>query len=308
MEKSTEIVVVGSTNVDMVARVAHLPLPGETIGEAEYSVAYGGKGANQAVAAAKAGGHVTFVSYLGEDVYTDALLASFKEAGINTEYIRKLRGVSTGVALIFVSEAGENSIAVAPGANGLLQGDGVRELFPLIERAGVLVLQLEIPFPTVTALVEYAHSVGTKVVLNPAPAKKIPLDLLRQVDVLILNETEAAFITGKSFQEAEAMDMAQYLCGEGVQTVILTLGKKGSVVAGKGLAESIPSYKVKAVDTTGAGDTFCGAFVARWMEGSDVLASVRFATAAAALSVTRAGAQPSIPSKEEVLEFVSNEK
>ena len=126
MEKSTEIVVVGSTNVDMVARVAHLPLPGETIGEAEYSVAYGGKGANQAVAAAKAGGHVTFVSYLGEDVYADALLASFKEAGINTEYIRKLRGVSTGVALIFVSEAGENCIAVAPGANGLLQGDGVR--------------------------------------------------------------------------------------------------------------------------------------------------------------------------------------
>lgn len=304
MEKCKKIVVVGSTNVDLIARVSHLPKPGETIGKAEYKVAYGGKGANQAIAAARSGGCVTFVSCLGDDAYADPLISSFADSGINVDYVQKCIDQSTGVAFIFVAESGENCIAVAPGANNLLQKEKIEAILPIIEDADALVLQLEIPYESVIALIEYAHSIGTKVILNPAPAKQIPFDILEKVDVLILNETEALFITGQSFTSSEAGAIAQSLRRKEGQVVILTLGKKGSVIVSDEVEKRVASYMVNAVDTTGAGDTFCGAFVARWIDGEPLQDCVQFATAAAALSVTKIGAQTSIPNKKEVIEFM----
>lgn len=304
MEKCKKIVVVGSTNVDLIARVSHLPKPGETIGKAEYKVAYGGKGANQAIAAARSGGCVTFVSCLGDDAYADPLISSFADSGINVDYVQKCIDQSTGVAFIFVAESGENCIAVAPGANNLLQKEKIEAILPIIEDADALVLQLEIPYESVIALIEYAHSIGTKVILNPAPAKQIPFDILEKVDVLILNETEALFITGQSFTSSEAVAIAQSLRRREGQVVILTLGQKGSVIVSDEVEKQVSSHAVKTVDTTGAGDTFCGAFVARWIEGEPLHDCVQFATAAAALSVTKVGAQTSIPNEKEVLDFI----
>lgn len=306
MEGCKKIVVVGSTNVDLIARVSHLPKPGETIGGAEYKVSYGGKGANQAIAAARSGGCVTFVSCLGDDAYADALISSFSESGINVDYVQKCTGQSTGVAFIFVAESGENCIAVAPGANNLLRKERIEAIFPIIEEADALVLQLEIPYESVTTLIEYAHGAGTKVVLNPAPARQIPFDILEKVDVLILNETEALFIAGKSLTVSEPVAIAQSLHRREGQVLILTLGQKGSVIVSDEVKRQIPSYTVKAADTTGAGDTFCGAFVARWIDGESLQDCVQFATAAAALSVTKIGAQTSIPYEKDVLEFMYN--
>lgn len=304
MNRKKKIVVVGSTNVDLIARVAHLPQPGETIGEAGYTTSFGGKGANQALAATRSGGNVTFVSCLGDDAYSDALVSSFVSSGMHVDYIQQCPGQPTGVAFIFVAENGENCIAVAPGANNLLQADKIDAILPVIKEADALVLQLEIPYQSVITLIDYAQSVGTKVILNPAPAREISTEVLDKVDVLILNETEASLITGQSLTTSEPISIARTLCKREGQIVILTLGKKGSVVLSGDTEEQIPSYAVKAVDTTGAGDTFCGAFVARWIEDGQLMEAIRFATAAAALSVTKIGAQSSIPLEVEVLDFL----
>lgn len=304
MKQQKKLIVVGSTNIDLIARVAHLPQPGETIGEAEYTTSFGGKGANQALAAARSGGDVTFISCLGHDAYSDALISSFASSGMHVDYIQQCPAHPTGVAFIFVAENGENCIAVAPGANSLLQKDKIEAILPVIKEADVLVLQLEIPYQSVITLIDYAHSMGTKIILNPAPAKEIPAAVLEKVDVLILNETEASLLTGQSLDTSEPIVIARTLCKNEGQIVILTLGQKGSVVVSGDVAEQIPSYTVKAVDTTGAGDTFCGAFVARWIEDGQLIEAVRFATAAAALSVTKIGAQSSIPLEVEVLDFL----
>lgn len=301
-----KIVVVGSSNMDLIVRVSHLPQPGETIGGAVYTTAYGGKGANQAVAAARMGGNVTFVSAVGDDVHGERLIPYFGAMGMNVGFISKERDLPTGVAFIWVGDNGENCIAVAPGANGSLIGEKVEKILPAIHQADVLVLQLEIPYETVTRLIEYAHEVGTKVVLNPAPAQEMEKVVLQKTDVLILNETEAEIITGKSFADFDPCSVAECLRAMGPEVVILTLGAAGSVLVSSQLKEYIPGYQVNVVDTTGAGDTFCGAFVARWMETNDLEGSVRYATAAAAISVTALGAQPSIPYKDGVIEFIRN--
>lgn len=301
------ILVVGSTNVDMIARVHHLPVPGETVGDAQYCVAYGGKGANQAVAAAVSGhSHVEFVSFLGNDIYADKLICLFQKRGLSVEYIKKCPGSTTGVAFILVADNGENCIAVAPGANNLMQGKELSGIYPLVEKADVLMLQLEIPYATVLALIDYAVHVGTKVVLNPAPARQIPMELLAKVDVLILNETEATAIVGTSCSLETAANIARHLCVRRGQVIILTLGDKGAMVVVDGQDQElyIPAIPVHVVDTTGAGDTFCGAFVSRWIEQGDVLEACSFATAAAALSVTKYGAQSSIPDLVEVEDFL----
>ena len=305
MDNRKSILVIGSSNVDLIARVSHLPIPGETVGDAEYCVAYGGKGANQAVAAARAGGHVTFVSCLGDDSYADALMASFHNVGIDVSNVRRCSNVSTGVAFIFVDDGGENCIAVAPGANALLGDQELYCVLPLVAQADVLLLQLEIPIKTVLGLIEKAYSVNTKVVLNLAPAQFIPWDTLRKVDVLILNETEADMLLEHPSKGMTALERAHALCSRGIQSVILTLGIAGAAVASVGIEALVPSWPVATVDTTGAGDTFCGAFVARWMEnGGNLLEAVRFATASAALSVTKLGAQTSIPRLEDVELFI----
>lgn len=299
------ILVVGSTNVDMIARVHHLPVPGETVGDAQYCIAYGGKGANQAVAAAVAGNnHVEFVSFLGDDMYADNLMKLFHKKGLSARYVRKCPNSSTGVAFILVADDGENCIAVAPGANKLMQGKELLEIYPLVEKTDVLMLQLEIPYETVLALIDYAVHIGTKVVLNPAPAKQIPMGLLEKVDVLILNETEATAITGTPCSLETSAQIARQLCVRKDQVVILTLGDKGARIVADDQERHIPAIPVKVIDSTGAGDTFCGAFVTRWIERGDVWEACRFATAAAALSVTKPGAQDSIPCLAEIEGFL----
>jgi ribokinase len=222
------------------------------------------------------------------------------------DYIQKCVRHSTGIAFIFVAENGENCIAVAPGANNLLRGERMDTILPVIKEADALVLQLEIPYESVISLIEYAHTVDTKIILNPAPAKQIPSYILEKVDILILNETEAMLIAGQSLDFSEPIGIARSLLRRVGQVVILTLGEKGSVIVSDEMEKQIPSYVVNTVDTTGAGDTFCGAFVAQWVEGVDLQDCVQFATAAAALSVTRIGAQVSIPYQKEVIEFMRN--
>lgn len=296
-----KIVVVGSSNVDLIAKVSHLPQPGETVGNASSSTAYGGKGANQAVAAARLGGKVSFVSCVGDDVHGNTLIPYFEDMGICTKYVYVEKDQPTGVAFILVADNGENCIAVAPGANNQLRGGKIEDFQSVVQEAGLLILQLEIPYETVVRLIEMAHRFGTKVLLNPAPARAMDRHILEKTDILILNETEAEIITGKSFGREKPLDIAVELHAMGPEIVILTLGASGSVIVSKDLKEYIPSHKVKTLDTTGAGDTFCGAFAARWMETGDLLDAVRFATAAAALSVMSLGAQPSIPYKADVL-------
>ena len=301
------ILVVGSTNVDMVARVHHLPVSGETVGDARYGIAYGGKGANQAVAAAVTGNsHVEFVSFLGDDVYADKLMNVFRKRGVVVEHARKCPGSSTGVAFILVADSGENCIAVAPGANSLMQKEELLDIYPLVEKADVLMLQLEIPYETVAALIDYAFQVGTKVILNPAPARQLPLELLMKVDVLILNETEATAITGESCSWETSTHIVRKLHVRQGQVIILTLGDKGAIIVSDNLERHIPALLVKVVDSTGAGDTFCGAFATRWIERGDIEEACHFATAAAALSVTKPGAQDSIPNLVEIEDFRGN--
>ncbi|MCD7935996.1 MAG: ribokinase [Tannerellaceae bacterium] len=306
--KKEGIVIVGSTNVDMIAKIEHLPLPGETVGNAVYSTTYGGKGANQAVAVSRSGGKVTFISNVGDDLYGNELIPYFQENGMNVDYIYKEKDSSTGVALIFVAETGENCIAVAPGANGCLRGGKVEEIYDIIARSEALLLQLEIPYETVAALIDYAWSKGTKVIFNPAPAIPLDTELLSKTDVLIVNETEAEILTGIRFDTSAPDRIAGKLLEMGPGTVILTLGKEGAWIETEEWGQPVPAYTVEVKDTTAAGDTFCGAFTVRWLETDNLLEAVRYATAAAGLSVMNPGAQPSIPVRETIEQFIENFK
>ncbi len=295
------IVVIGSSNTDMIIQLDHLPRPGETILGGEFTTAAGGKGANQAVGAARAGGQVTFVARVGRDMFGDQAIAGFQRDGIATEFVFRDQTAPSGVALIFVARDGENSIAVAGGANGKLSPADVRKAKEVIAKASAVVMQLETPLETVQAAAGLAAKAGVRVILNPAPAQRLPDSLLRQVSILTPNETEAELLTGiKVTDEATAGQAADQLLAKGVQTVILTLGAKGALVATKESKQRVPGFKIKAVDTTAAGDIFNGALAVALSEGQLLLDAVRFACAAAAISVTRLGAQPSAPKRKEI--------
>ena len=300
MSKKT-IVVVGSSNTDMIIQLDRIPRPGETILGGEFTSAAGGKGANQAVGAARAGGQVTFIARVGQDMFGDQAVAGFIKEGIDTDHVLRDKSRPSGVALIFVAKDGENSIAVAGGANGELSPTDVGKAKNLFASAGMLVMQLETPLATVQAAADLAAKASVRVILNPAPARTLPDKLLKKVSIITPNETEAELLTGiKVDSEAAASKAADKLLTRGVKTVIITLGSRGAFVAGEGVRKLVPGFKVKAVDTTAAGDVFNGALAVALGEGRPVIEAVQFANAAAAISVTRLGAQPSAPVRKEI--------
>jgi ribokinase len=295
------ILVVGSSNTDMIVKVGRIPKPGETILGGEFVTAAGGKGANQAVGAARAGGDVTFVARVGRDMFGDRAIAGLAADGIRVQHVSRDRTRPSGVALIFVAKDGENSIAVAGGANGRLSPADVRKASRAFARASVVVMQLETPLETVRAAAALAARHGVPVILNPAPARPLPDALLKRVSILTPNQTEAGLLTGISVDsDTAAASAADSLLAKGVQTVVLTLGARGALVASRAGRQRVPSFKVKAVDTTAAGDVFNGALAVALAEGRPLVEAVRFGCAAAAISVTRFGAQPSAPGRAEI--------
>jgi ribokinase len=301
-----KLVVLGSVNADHVLSVPRFPKPGETLTGSEYHIAYGGKGANQAVAAGRAGADIAFIASIGDDDIGARMKTQFAEDGIDTQAVMPVGGSPTGVAMILVSADGENSIAISAGANAELTPDRLQPHESLIADADVLLMQLESPIPTVIAAAQTARQSGTRVILNPAPAQVLPAELLQLVDVITPNETEAEMLTGISVQtEADAQRAANKLHTYGIGTVLITLGAKGVWLSEQGQGELLPGFRVQAVDTTAAGDTFNGAWVTAELDGLPTRQAIRFAHAAAAISVTRAGAQPSIPWKAEVDAFLA---
>jgi ribokinase len=301
MKTRPVILVVGSSNTDMIVRLDRIPRPGETILGGAFVTAAGGKGANQAVGAARAGGRVTFVARVGRDALGQQAVAGFVKDGIDVAHILRDARAPSGVALIFVAEDGENAIAVAPGANGRLSPADVRRAALSFAGAAVLVMQLETPLATVQAAANLAVRLGVRVILNPAPARPLPRRLLERVTVLTPNEHEAETLTGiRVADEASAARAAAKLRGRGVGAVIVTLGPRGSFVAGAAGERLVPGFRVKAVDTTAAGDVFNGALAVALAEGKSLFEAARFANAAAALSVTKLGAQPSAPRRRDI--------
>ncbi len=295
------ILVVGSSNTDMIIKLERIPKPGETILGGEFATAAGGKGANQAVGAARAGGTVTFIARVGQDMFGDKAVAGFVADGINVDYVVRDRTSPSGVALIFVGQNGENSIAVASGANGRLSPADVRKARNAFRHAKVLLLQLETPLETVQVAAELAAAAGVRVILNPAPARPLPDKLLRRVYLLTPNESEAELLTGVAVDNEDgAAKAAKALLARGAQNVIITMGARGALVAGENVHQLIPAFKVKAVDTTAAGDVFNGTLAFGLADGRSLLEAARFASAAAAISVTRMGAQTSAPTRKAI--------
>jgi ribokinase len=301
------IVVVGSVNTDMVVKGERLPGPGETVTGGQFVMAAGGKGANQAVAAARLGAEVTLVAKVGRDVFGDQAIENFRREGIRTDRILRDPDNATGVALILVDQSGENLISVASGANHALTPQEIDEAADCIRSADVLMLQLETPMDTVCRAAQIAAEAGVPVMLDPAPAAPLPEGLLGNVAYLTPNESEAERLTGIPVtDEVTACRAAERLLAAGARHVIVTLGSKGALVAGKGDTVLIPTEPVNAVDTTAAGDAFNGGLA--WALGSGLAleeAAVRQACLVGALSATRLGAQPSLPTKEELDAFVA---
>jgi len=298
------IVVVGSSNTDLVVTLPALPKPGETLLGGDLLTAQGGKGANQAVAAARLGAAVTLVGCVGDDDFGATSLAQYAREGMDTSRIRVVAGAPSGVALIFVGATGENMIAVAPGANLSLTTADIEAAAPVIQAADVLLLQLETPLATVLSAARLAHAAGVKVILNPAPAQPLAASLLALVDVLTPNEREALLVSGLPADAAPAA-AAAHLQSLGVKTVVVTLGAAGALVKDAAHpAFTVPSFRVPAVDTVAAGDAFNGGLAVALAQDQPLAAAVRFANAVAALAVTRPGAQSSLPSAQEVAAFL----
>ncbi len=299
------LVVLGSVNADHVLRVPHFPRPGETLTGHGYQVVPGGKGANQAVAAARLGAAVSFIARIGDDAIGHQMKAGFAQDGIDVSAVEQDERLPTGIAIIYVSDEGENSIGISAEANGALSPAMIKRHEALIANAHTLLLQLEVPLESVFEAARLARTQGTRVVLNPAPAQPLSADLLALVDLITPNQTEAELLTGvKVTDEASAAEAAARFHQMGIQEVMITLGSQGVYCSNGSRQMLAPGFKVEAVDTTAAGDTFNGALLAAELAGADFNAAVRFAHGAAALSVTRLGAQSSIPTKAEVDTFL----
>ncbi len=300
-----KIVVLGSSNTDLITKVKNFPAPGETIVGKEYMEAMGGKGANQAMAAHRLGGEVQFITCLGDDANGKNALAYYKKEGLNVSSSLIVNGVASGTAIIMVDEHGENSIIITPGANNKLNPTYLSSIENIIKDADLLVLQMEIPYETVKEACSLAKKNQTQVILNVAPARTIDEELLNNVDILVVNETEAETISGKKIENIGEEGVVNTLLDMGVDTVVLTLGENGCFYKNRKESISFGAFEVHQIDTTAAGDTFCGALAAEIARGNSWKEVLKFATASSAICVTRMGAQPSIPTEKEVRDFLS---
>jgi ribokinase len=304
---TASIVVVGSLNMDLVIRAPRIPRPGETIIGGAFHTVPGGKGANQAVAAARLGAGVSMVGRVGRDAFGGALLENLVADGIDHAFVVQDGEAASGVALIVVDDNGENSIVVSSGANMRLSLADVEAAGSVIAAADVLVMQLEVPLESVIRSAELARAQGVQVMLNPAPARPLPARLLSMVDVLVPNETEAAILAGLPVDtQVEAERAAEALLGSGVGTVILTLGERGALPAGAGEGEIHPAFDVQPVDTTAAGDAFVAGLAVALAEGKELGEAVRWANAAGGLAATQLGAQPSLPTRQSLEQLLAS--
>ena len=304
--RKANIVVVGSSNTDMVVKSSRIPTPGETIVGGEFFLAAGGKGANQAVAAARLGAEVRFISRVGADAFGDQAIAGYQGDGIHTDLIARDPDHATGVALILVDEAGENAISVASGANHAMCVEDIEHAADVIREADILLMQLELPLSVVTRAAEIAAQAGVPVILDPAPAPDEPLpeSLLRNVTCMKPNESEAERLTGVHVaDESSAREAASALLGMGPTCAIITMGADGALLADESGVVMVPATPIAAVDTTAAGDAFSGALAFGWGVGLRRTEAVLLASSAGAFAATRMGAQPSLPSRSELEAF-----
>ena len=298
------LLVIGSLNADLVMRAARLPRPGETVGGATFAVVPGGKGANQAVAAARAGAPVTMIGRIGDDVFGHLVLAELVRAGVNVDHVRALTAAPTGTAQIVTDDAGQNAIVVAPGANAALTPADVDTASAAWRDAGLVVLQLEIPPPTVVAAARQARARGIPLLLNAAPAAPISASLHALIDWLVVNETEAELLAGRPIRSwTEAMDVAAALRRHDGQRIVVTLGASGAILSGKEDALHVPAPVVDVVDTTAAGDAFVGVLAAALLAGVPAADALRRAVIAGSLACTKNGAIPSLPTAREINEL-----
>ena len=303
------IVVIGSSNTDMVIKTEHIPVPGETILGGTFFMNAGGKGANQAVAVARLGGNTTLISKIGNDVFGKQSLQLFDKEGINTRHLFYDEDLPSGVALITIDEKGENSIVVAPGANGNLYPQHLEQALDEIANATIILMQLEIPMETVEFVAKYAASKNVPVMLDPGPASKLSKELLSHINIITPNQTEAEMLCGISVDNMEsAKKAAEAIHNMGVKHVVITMGALGVVVCSEGKIHTVATPKVKALDTTAAGDVFNGGLAVALSEGKSLTDSVNFGCLAAAVSVTRLGAQSSIPYRSEIFPNIEFEK
>ncbi|OOV76707.1 ribokinase [Enterobacter kobei] len=308
MKTAGNLVVLGSINADHILNLESFPAPGETVTGNHYQVAFGGKGANQAVAAGRSGANIAFIACTGDDDTGERVRKQLASDNIDIAPVSVVAGESTGVALIFVNAEGENVIGIHAGANAALTTARVEAQRALISGAEALLMQLESPVESVLAAAKIAHENHTTVVLNPAPARVLSDELLALVDIITPNETEAEKLTGIRVEnDDDAARAAKVLHEKGIGTVIITLGSRGVWASVNGEGRRVPGFRVKAIDTIAAGDTFNGALVTALLEGKVMDDAIRFAHAAAAIAVTRKGAQPSVPWRKEIDEFLSQQ-
>jgi len=308
MSKSAKLAVLGSINADHILNLAHFPRPGETVIGKQYQVAFGGKGANQAVAAGRAGADIAFIACVGADDIGERIRQQLQQDQIDTAPVETVAQEATGVAMIFVNGEGENNIGIYSGANAALTPACVERHQQVIRSADALLMQLESPLDSVLAAARIARASHTQVILNPAPATQLSDELLALIDIITPNETEAEILTGIAVNDDDdAARAAQALHAKGIDTVLITLGRRGVWLSEKGQGQRIPGFSVQAVDTIAAGDTFNGAFITARLEGVAMQDAVRFAHAAAAIAVTRSGAQPSVPWRTEIDAFLQQQ-
>jgi ribokinase len=302
---SGKIVVIGSSNVDFIMKMSRLPQRGETITDAVFLQTFGGKGANQAVAAARAGGRVSFINCVGDDRYGVAIIDNMRAAGIDVACMFTAPAVASGTALVMIGEGGDNYLAVAPGANYRLAREHIDHARPLIADAAMVMLQCEIVPDCLDYVMDTAAAQCRPIMLNLAPARTLCESSLRKTTYLIVNESEAQFLCGSEVESLQqAQEAAQLLRARGPRVVVITLGAHGVLLADDAGVAHIPAFAVQPVDATAAGDTFCGALAVALVEGQPLAQAARFACGAAAMAVTRLGAQPSIPTRHEIDTFL----